>query len=374
MLHKPGPSSDPLDKGVDPDPPRGFLTYNEYDSTGKALTVTKDGKLLPMFVPEDGAALKFILENGNYPMPSTISVPSATSTPPSTGSGAKWFVRGGSFSFRIASDFAISHANILAPSDGEEVPIAVNAPSTTEPIYARPMRVTNPITSILNITIREKDSPFTVIGNWQSVQFTLKPVPTAAWGPYSQSLDPLFTPNPSDLLNGTAPNTPLAMAIMISAPPPELALSTIPVFKATAAANFGVLDFRTDTVNGTDWILAPPLIKQINYLAAPFTATENALISNGDLNSLWDERQKTWQDLDAKLNVVKKLPDGSMSVNQAASIISQITELFAWDVNRPPTELVVSPPVWTLSGNIPTKLVKNLKNTYLALPRMGVVT
>lgn len=377
MLHKPGPSSAPLDQGADPNPIRGYLAYNEYDIKGNERikrTKTKDGKPLPILVPEDGAAMKFVLENGNYPMPSTVTTPTTSNaTPPNTGAGAKWFVRGGSFSFRIVSDFAMSQATIAAPNDGEETPITANAPSTTKPIYARPMRVTTGVTSTLTVTIHEKDSPYTVIGGWQSVQFALKPVPTAAWGIYSSALDPLFTPNPTDLLNGgTDATTPLAMALMVSAPPPELAPSTIPVFSATAAAKFGILDFRTDKLHGTDWILAPPKPKQTLYLASPLTAAENALVAANQLDKLWDERQKQWQDAAAKANVAVEQGDGSLGVYQTITIISRITELFAWDQKRPQTEPVTSPPVWLLNGQAPTKLIQNMKNTYLALPRVAV--
>jgi hypothetical protein len=44
-----------------------------------------------------------------------------------------------------------------------------------------------------------------------------------------------------------------------------------------------------------------------------------------------------------------------------------------WGTNRPQTEALTSPPLWALNGAATTKLVKNLKNTYLALPRMAFV-
>ncbi|KAF8848465.1 hypothetical protein BDZ45DRAFT_269894 [Acephala macrosclerotiorum] len=58
MVHKPGPSSTPLDNDADKNPLQGCLAFNEYDSEKKALSKTKDGKDLPMLIPEEGAALK----------------------------------------------------------------------------------------------------------------------------------------------------------------------------------------------------------------------------------------------------------------------------------------------------------------------------
>jgi hypothetical protein len=365
MLHKPGPQSTPLEEGADPDPLRGFLSFDEKDSKGKSIS-----KSLPMSVPEDGAALKFSLSDGNYPMP-TPPPPAKPTPATSTGAGAKWFVRGGSFSFLLATDFAMSSAVVNGPSTKETV--RISAPST-QSIYSRPMRVTQAIASTLTITIHEKDSPFTVIGSWKSVKFVIKPVPRAAWGCYSRSLDPLFTRNPPSLLNGNNPNTPLAMAVSISAPPPQLAVSTIPVFSATAASKFGVLDFRPpNSVTGTNWIMAPPPPTQTLYITASLTAAENALIASDDLNALWEERQQTWQDVVAKQDVVAENPDGTLSVNQTTQLISGFADLLGWGVGRPQKEVVESPPVWALSGKAPVKLIKNMKNTYLALPRIAVV-
>lgn len=237
------------------------------------------------------------------------------------------------------------------------------------------MRGSNPITSNLSITIRQKDAPFAVIGNWQSVRFAVKPVPLALWGQYSSDLDPMVTANPRELLDGTTVATvPLAMGVMIEAPPPELAPSMIPVFKASSMGKFGIRDFRTDVKNGTDWLLAPTLPIQTEYLAAPLTDAEYALEDAGELNALWEEKQKIWQDAAAAQDTSKTLPDGMMEkVNIVSLMIGQMTSLMGWDTSRPQKEPVLSPPSWSLSSKAPKKLVKNLKNTYLALPRVATV-
>src|SRR4051794_17735153 len=99
MLHKPGPETGEKGK-PDPNPLESSLSF-AVDSTSQAET-------------DAGAALKFNLVNGNYPMPKHTdnASTSGTNSPdiPSTGAGAKWFVKGGSFQFQVQSEFAMRSA------------------------------------------------------------------------------------------------------------------------------------------------------------------------------------------------------------------------------------------------------------------------
>jgi hypothetical protein len=115
----------------------------------------------------------------------------------------------------------------------------------------------NPLASVLTVTVTNKVTG-DIIDNWRTVTFAVKNVPSAIWGAYNQALDPQHTQNPPGLLNGNNATLKQSMAVVLVAPPPELAVSFIPDFKASAAMIFGILDFRTDTVKGTNWILAPP--------------------------------------------------------------------------------------------------------------------
>jgi len=75
MLHKPGPDQSTLEKN-DPNPVQSFLSFDRGDK--------KD----PTVSTESGAALKFVLENGNFPQRQKGDA-SSTADPASTGAGAK---------------------------------------------------------------------------------------------------------------------------------------------------------------------------------------------------------------------------------------------------------------------------------------------
>lgn len=75
MLHQPGPDSTAAEKD-DANPIRSFLSFDRGDPRHSVLST------------EGGAALKFVLENGNFPRSLTVDSTSTTDTT-STGVGAK---------------------------------------------------------------------------------------------------------------------------------------------------------------------------------------------------------------------------------------------------------------------------------------------
>ena len=89
-----------------------------------------------------GAALKFALSDGNSPQPSQLDT---TSTTPqaSTGAGAKWFVKGGTFKFQISNDFALHDAVVAVASSTDFISLSWD--STQPSIYSRPMHDTVPM-------------------------------------------------------------------------------------------------------------------------------------------------------------------------------------------------------------------------------------
>jgi len=367
---------------------------------------------------------------------------SATPTPvtqppsvPSTGAGAKWFVKGGTFQFGITTEFALSAATVAGTADVNQQPVtlpAAGAPAET--VYSRPMQVIDPITSTLTITIKHVvGNNKNVIGGWLDVDFIKKAVPTALWSSYEPSLDLLrldpSSPPPGELLNGTSSTVMHAMGVTLSAPKPILSKANIPVFNATAAAEFGV----QQTVDGKleDWYIPKFEPEQKKFVAANLTDAEKKL----DANSLWDAMIATWKALDSKQDIVSDPVNGLLVV--------AATEVFGWNVNRPQSETATTssqsssspasrstvpasgatpaggtvlaagtvpaddtthasgtvpagstvPPVggtvpagggrsvtptptpaevWKLTGTLPINLIDGLKDRYLALPRVCV--
>lgn len=344
----------------------------------------------PITPPLSGAAFKAILEDGNFPMPSSTSTSSPSAKPESTGAGAKWFVKGGTFRCRLVSDFALSEAIVKAQDTASIIKLDA---ANDQKVFSRPMHVTDEITSVLTVTIT-KISTGEVESGWQNAQFYLKPVPSAMWASYDPKLDPLKNRNPSELLGGSNPTVNLAMGILLSAPKPILAEAKIPKFKASAAAQHPVLDSRKvkDPMKelGTNWFLAEPEKMQVSFLAAPLTDKEKAQSKKDH----WADFKNTWTGMIANEDIV---------ADKTAGMMAQCADIFGWS-SKSPQAAAVKPvaaadastavvdgsgtttdgpgssmigtevrSAWELLGKVPMKLVSRLESTYLALPRLAVV-
>jgi hypothetical protein len=411
MLHAPGPSVDSKNK---PDVKRlqSVLTYDaHYDEKDKP------GHAAAEVTMHEGAALKFALEDGNFPSPpaaepktdATVPAP-PPGDPQSTGAGVKWFVKGGALRFRISTDFAISSASVTASTqntkDGIQLP--ENPPIDTK-IYSRPMRVSDPITSELHITVTS-ESTNEVIGGWRKPTLDIKAVPVATFGKYSIDTDPSHS-NADSLLQHTDATVPLAMGLILSAPPPHLAESFIPVFKASDADKLGVRDFRfvipvedighdpntfsdqekKDAHEGLDWFLPRfegPLVdgtKASNVVMAPvqdkfIPAETSAEVLAQSAQKRWDDMGATWE-MYAQKNDVLVNGDAKGEVG----ILALYATMLGWDVQvpakKPATTANVKEP-WKLIGKFPSKTVreqskgagdiKHLEETYLWLPQIAV--
>jgi hypothetical protein len=356
MLHKPGPAVD-SQATLDPNRVEAYYVYDShYDKKGQP------GHKPDKSVQLEGGAFKFVLENGNFPDPPTSTATSSTSPPvvptvttgattsttiatdpTSTGQGAKWFVKGGSFQFRINTDFAVSHATVTAGDDGDGAGVSVpdyggKTPPTDTGIYSKPMQVSTGITSELSVTIRIKSSGH-IVGGWTKGALDIKAVPTATFGPYDIATDPSRS-SADTLLTATGGTMPLGMGLILSAPLPFLAKSLIPVFKASDAAVQAVTDFRykpAGAVSGDDWFI-PRLIPALNdlhatnvviaplqttYLPAELTDQEQKESSQ----QRWDNIGQTWTGL-AK-------DHASLVSDPTAGLLATIVKAFNWDAPVP---------------------------------------
>lgn len=376
MLHNPGPNVESRNTN-DHDPPQSLLIYDSNTSDTQGPVQSRD----------EGAAIKFVLEDGNFPMPSIKDTGSnPRGGPTSTGAGSKWFVKGGSFRFRVNSDFAISKAEVT----GTKV---VPAPAEAK-IYSRPMHVDSSITSDLVVTVKRKIGSKTdpkIQAGWKSVVEDMKPMPQAAFGKYDERLDPSKNRDPTDLLSSDPGTVNLMMGIVISAPLPELAESKIGLIKnATNIMLAGIKDFRKVETGkpGEDWLLPPFEPAQSKYLPAPLADAEKTATNQ----EWWDGMRTTWSALVSKDSIVNDEKDG---------LLAQCNEIFAWQKNQPQTALPLqtqrggmptpgpdspttgtSTPApgetdsyrpWRLIGKLPTKLINSLEVRYLDLPRIAMV-
>jgi hypothetical protein len=331
--HQPGPNTS--DRGDnDADPLVSSLTWNP------TADVANSNGVLQTPLPA-GAAFKFILQDGNMPQPMKQTGGTTTSTPPpvlSTGAGAGWFVKGGTFQFGITTEFALSAATVDGTTVAGHGPVSLPAAGDpAEAVYSRPMRVITPITSVLTIKVEhEVGSNWVTIGGWLDVAFITKLVPTALWSSYDPQLDLLRLdpsgPPPSTLLNGTASTIKRAMGVTLSAPPPVMAKALVPTFEATSAAEASVQQYDPVAKKLTDWFIPAFEPEQDSkYLAAKLTADEVKLTAE----ERWDAMISTWSALESEQSVLTDPADGMLMV--------AATEVFLWNVNRPQTETASTP-------------------------------
>jgi hypothetical protein len=188
--------------------------------------------------------LKLSLEEGAFPMPSQDKEGEAN--PEDTGAGAKWFVKGGSFQFRVSSVFALTEAYLETEesakrdqSSGSTELLGKQDTSLMQPVQpgtvasklsSLPMKLSgvpgpgaDGITSKLFIAVQDVDPVGETKEGFEPI-FVIKEMPLTLWA------DPNNAPDRLSQEKGTVP---LPMAVTLSAPKPKLAFSKIPPFNAT---------------------------------------------------------------------------------------------------------------------------------------------
>ncbi|KEF54961.1 uncharacterized protein A1O9_08613 [Exophiala aquamarina CBS 119918] len=337
--------------------------------------------------PPEGLVLelKFSLEDGNFVMPTEDTQkdangnPVPVTEPTSTGAGAKWFVKGGSFKFRVSSVFALSAARIETPESGEDEWIddvgyahdlptqegsgdmeAVEGLDEIELLSARPMGVSRAIKAPLYVGIRDADTPERVTTGW-TASFVIQQMPKQMWLDPGQSIDALSREKGS---------MPLRMGVQFEAPPPVLAVSKIPPFNATDMSKFNVA--HKD--------LPDHEAEQDVFLPAPRDAA--------GVPATWPAMQEAWAATAALWDRPSEEGEPVEEAGLARAMLTACMSALAWDKPSPETLAHVNTDEytpWELPDvKFPERLVKGttvgggevrdgFANYYLELPRVVAV-
>ncbi|KAH0538452.1 hypothetical protein FGG08_004950 [Glutinoglossum americanum] len=234
----------------------------------------------------------------------------------STPSGQPWNVRGAVFSFSLATKFAINQATLVTGVHGDDPPPPTVVPGTGGSIYAKPMRLTTPLTSAVTVTITQDlpPEPKKLMLNgveieekpnvpvWNQAESIIKAVPNALWGLYKPSEDPTLSPSAnknSSALNGTSDNTTnLMMGLTIYSPVPLESPDLIESFNVRAAMAADALSpappFPTTVPKASDPAWAPIMGNEGNRFEEVVERWQNPLMGAGVAQKAVDLWQKTW--------------------------------------------------------------------------------
>jgi hypothetical protein len=328
------------------------------------------------------ANIGFALEDGAFPMPQRDNKAGDTAVP-NAGQGSEWHVKGGSFQFRIATDFAVSAAYVRMPptKDGIEaasntsIPTITTPPDPTlpvgvfvlpidttqpsgfkdlKPVYSKPMQTDQAITS--NLTFGIKDEHDNYIDNLQ-IFYVRKQVPASVWGQYSVKGDPNHGSS-SDVLGGDK-TVELAMGLSIHSPPPKLSMSKMPAFNATEFAKLeipmGTHRDANQTLVVDHWLLPATEPDQTAPLPLALDSAEEKKASDDQ----WADSQILWLGA-ANSNVVEG----------KGGMLDLCGNVLGW---TPTTPLVGDLPKVLIGTGTGTKEEKalGLPEYYLALPRVS---
>ncbi|PVH85290.1 hypothetical protein DL98DRAFT_651140 [Cadophora sp. DSE1049] len=308
--------------------------------------------------------LKLSLESGAFPMPSVDK--EGQSDPDDAGAGAKWFVKGGSFQFRISSVFALTEAYLETEEsaqrqdDGTTVLVLDQNVSLMQPIEPGPAATKlsslpmdlsassapDGITSKMCIAIQDVDPKGETVEGFKPT-FIAKEMPLTLWA------DPKHAP---DRLSAEKGTVQLPMAVTLSAPEPILAFAKIPPFNATDMAKLCAGSHEVPDLPGVaQSVLLPEVLA-----ASTATPTQR-----------WAEMQQTWTTA------------STQNIDFANSITGLCMSQLGWDKPRPDVALkaeMTSTEPWKVPVAFPTRLVTGtareelgiedgLDSFYLELPR-----
>ncbi|KAJ4294658.1 hypothetical protein N0V88_004887 [Collariella sp. IMI 366227] len=118
----------------------------------------------------------YTCNEGLIPSGTAASTPSSSDTP--------WNVRGAVFQFTVGCKFAIDTATIVTAQSDPNLPAIppFDVPLTGNPVYAKPMQLTKPLSSTLLVTITPPPGTSPKQARWDACTGVVKTVPKALWG------------------------------------------------------------------------------------------------------------------------------------------------------------------------------------------------
>ncbi|RSL77000.1 hypothetical protein CEP51_009456 [Fusarium floridanum] len=147
-----------------------------------------------------------------------------------------WLVRSGVFQFTVECQFAIQSVTV----NGDQA----SSPEGTaiDKIYAKPMRLTKPITSTLSVVINGPGGSETK--GWKA-KSAWKHVPQALWGMYKETEDPNVAGAGSDFSNLLSSGDNMAcllMGVVIEPPTPQVSLDKLSAFRVDDAMKKNIFE------------------------------------------------------------------------------------------------------------------------------------
>ncbi|KAK2465648.1 hypothetical protein APHAL10511_002192 [Amanita phalloides] len=225
--------------------------------------------------------------------------------------GEPWIVTAGQFKFNAQCRFALHVVKYKDESDW------VDVYQSGVSVYSKPMHTTEPIESILEIKILDKETSQDV-GGFTFLPLT-KNVPSAMWGQYDSNNDPSRGRASNDLLNGNNSTVKdMLTGMHVVAPKPEYPDDHIPPFNAHDAMFVEILkDEKFPVVN--------PSPEANAWLPKPIS---------------WNGAKQAW----------------SKPAETCKVAVSEWANVFGW--------------VGKFIGKPPTVLVDNLEKVYLYIPEI----
>lgn len=292
--------------------------------------------------------LKITLEAGSFPDPNNKNNSTVTV------SGTPWRVRGGDFVFRVTCVFAISKFTVNGDTNIDvKTADKPGDPVALDDIYANPMHLTTPISSVLTVMITPEDTgagPVPPTDKYKHLP-VIKAVPKALWRKYDIANDPQAG-NKGDLLDGTNSTVSLAMGVSVAAPDPQISYDMIPAFHAADAMSENVYPEVNSVVVNPYLNDSAPV--QTSWLPAPVTGAK--------AQDQWDNLQNTWIHAPGQVTPPAASPASSTPpVSELQNILNACASVLGWAATPPP-----------LKGDLAKKLLgKGFDSYYLSLPQVA---
>ncbi|KAL8754586.1 MAG: hypothetical protein Q9184_005065 [Pyrenodesmia sp. 2 TL-2023] len=232
-----------------------------------------------------------------------------------------------------------------------------NGSADTPAFYSKPMHVSQPILSKLQISvylIGEDDTRRRLPG-FQGV-FLHKRVPIALWGSYSETEDPSHTKNPSTLTNPAQPTMELCMGVALKPPEPRLVESNVQPFDPSVAFKEQIGSYALEPTGST----------QSPFLASPAVYAEEPALTR------WSHIINDWKTSNGNAkHILGEVVQPSE--RPANGLLTMTSHWLGWD-SPPPGQYQVKTDdrtPWLLDGAFPSKLLNTLGEEYSSLPRLS---